>query len=472
MAVERTPVQQPVQFPFGAEFQKTLLRLLCEDDGLAHALKPHLQAAYFENEVLAWAYAACQRHMEQYGVMPSVHVLIEKTRGMDVKIRPLYTAVMEEVRVASLRDEVWVRDHVLDFVKRNIFARAFHESRELFNSGKVTESYDLMQGRMEELFRTTWESLDESLFFEELARREMRRRREDPSEDSVPTGFPWLDHILQGGLSLGELGIWIAYPKIGKTTILANHGRYATRNAFLPVAHFVFEGSRKQVENRYDAAFMDEAYNKVKRGDCDFQKYEAARKEYELLRGRLIIRGFTERWDYNVADIDEALKHFRRAYAFVPKLVIVDYGDLLGGREKHYRNEYEKQRAAFRDLKSLANKGYAVWTASQAQRPEKDAETKPHLLKARQISEAFEKVRVADFLGSLNQTLDEKRDEVMRLYAELYRDNAADQSLTVRAELSKMIIEQQADLQSASNPGAPQTPALGYSKPVQVAAPV
>lgn len=472
MSVERTPVQQPVQFPFGADFQKVLLRLLCEDEGLAYALRKHLQPHYFENEVLAWGYAYCQRHTEQYGAMPSVNVLVAKTRGMDPRVRPLYTATMEEVRQAPLRDEQWVKDNVLDFVKRNIFARGFHEARELYNSGKVTDAYDLMQERMEELHRTTWEQEDICYFFEELGPREMRRRREDPSEDCVPTGFGWLDHILQGGLSLGELGIWIAYPKIGKTTMLANHGRYATRDAFLPVAHFVFEGSRKQVENRYDAAFMDEFYNKVKRGACDAEKFHAAQREYELLKGRLVICGFTDRWDYNVADIDEKLKLLRRSSGFVPKLVIVDYGDLLGGRERHYRNEYEKQRAAFRDLKSLANKGYAVWTASQAQRPEKGAEEKPHELKARQISEAYEKVRVADFLGSLNQTLDEKKGCSMRLYAELYRDNAADQTLTVHADMAKMTIEQHANVRSISAPDAPQTPALGYVPPVQVAAPV
>lgn len=472
MAVERTPVQQPVHFPFGAEFQKVLLRLLCEDGGFAHALKKHLHPHYFENEVLAWAYAYCQRHVEQYGGMPSVQVLVEKTRGMDVRVRPLYTATMEEVKQAPLKDEQWIKDHILDFVKRNIFARAYVETREMYNSGKVTEAYDLMQTRMEELFRTTWEQHDRCRYFEELGPREMRRRAEDPGSDCVPTGFAWLDHILQGGLSLGELGIWIAYPKIGKTTMLANHGRYATRDAFLPVAHFVFEGSRKQVENRYDAAFMDELYNKVKRGDCDAEKFAAAQREFQLLRGRLIIQAFTDRWDYNVADIDDTLKDLRRSEGFIPKLVIVDYGDLLGGRERHYRNEYEKQRAAFRDLKSLANKGYAVWTASQAQRPDKDAESKPHELKARQISEAYEKVRVADFIGSLNQTLDEKKSCSMRLYAELYRDNAADQTMTVHADMAKMTIEQKANVRSISDPAAPQTPKLGYVTPVQTAAPV
>jgi replicative DNA helicase len=467
------PVQYPQQsdrFPFDAEFQKTLLRLLCEDDGLAHALGRHLQPWYFENEALAWAYSYCQRHVEEYGAMPSLGVILQKTRTMDPRVGPVYSMTIEEVIRAPLRDEQWLRDNVLDFVKRNIFARTFAETRELYNSGKVDQAYDLMMQRMEELHATTWEQADRGWIAEEYGVREVRRGREDPSENSVPTGFNWLDHILQGGLSKGELGLWIAYSKIGKTTMLVQHGKAAVRNSFIPTAHFVFEGSRRQVENRYDASFSGELYNKVKLGDTTSELYHKAFRNYQLLRGLLVVSGFTERWDYSVVDIHEELKTLRRAYGFIPKLVIVDYGDLLTGREKRYRNEYERQKAAFRDLKSLANRGYALWTASQAQRPEKGADVKADFVKSRQIADAYEKIRVSDFIGSLNQTLDEKDAKVMRLYAELYRDNAADRWLPVEADLDRMTIKQTDGIVSPSMTGT--DPALGWAPPTQMHAPI
>ena len=48
----------------------------------------------------------------------------------------------------------------------------------------------------------------------------------------------------------GEVGNWLAYPKIGKTTMLIQHGRAATSIGWKKVYHAVFEGSRDLVENR------------------------------------------------------------------------------------------------------------------------------------------------------------------------------------------------------------------------------
>lgn len=474
MAVDRTPIPQPVtdRFPFDVTFQMSLLRLMCEDENFAHALGKYLQPFYFENEVLAWAYSYAQRHVEQYGRMPSLGVILQKTRSMDPRVRPVYTSTVEQVQVASLRDEDWIKDMVLDFVKRNIFARTMAESRELYNSGKVNQAYDLMMERMDELHRTAWEPEDIEWLADEYGTREIRRGFEDSSEGSIPTGFNWLDHILSGGLSLGELGTWIAYSKVGKTTMLVQHGKAAARDSFLEVLHCVFEGSRKQVSARYDASFSGELYRKVKSGNTDAALYEKAFRQYQLLRGKMVVKGFTERWDYSVQDIDDTLKGLRRSRGFVPKLIIVDYGDLLTGRDKHYRNEHEKQRAAFRDLKSLANRGYGIWTAAQAQRPEKGAEDKVDLVKSRQVADAYDKIRVSDFTGSLNQTLMERAANVMRLYAEHYRDNAADRWIVVEADLDRMIIRQRDGVTSPSVPDAHLDPTMGYIKPSQLFAPV
>jgi hypothetical protein len=106
----------------------------------------------------------------------------------------------------------------------------------------------------------------------------------------------------------------------------------------------------------------------------------------------------------------------------------------------------------------LANRGYAVWSASQAQRPEKGAENDAHWLHARQIADCYEKVRVADFLGSLNITNEERIAKVMRLYAELYRDNEADKGWVVRCDFSTMTIRSDP---TAKSPPLPDTPAEG-----------
>jgi len=439
MAVEGVPPIATTQLPFDGEFQKALLRLLCEDSRFGHAIGEHLEPQFFENEALRWAWSYALRFKDQYGAFPGVHTILQQTRTMDPKIRPIYEVAMEQVRQAPIKDEAWMRDAVLDFVKRNLFVRTFQESRALYNTGKVEKAYDLMMARMERLQKTTWSAADEGWFFEELADRQVRRMTDDPTAKAVATGFANLDHILNGGLSKGELGIWVAYPKSGKSTMLTQHGMAATRLQLRRTAHFVFEGSRAQVEDRYESGFTEELYRTVRTEGLTSAKYQEAYQSYALMRGCLYIRGFTEEWHYTCADVHESIKDLRRLHGWVPDLVIIDYGDLLNGRG-HYSNDRENQKAAFRDLKSLANRGYAVWSASQAQRPDKGAEDCAHYIRARQIADCYEKVRVADFIGSLNITNSERAAKVMGLLAELYRDNEADKKWVVRCDFSTMTI--------------------------------
>jgi hypothetical protein len=477
-AVERKPVVQPERFPFDAEFQKSLVRLLCEDDEFAHAVSKFLIPQYFESEVLAWAYTQIHRHREQYNCSPSVNVLLNQTVGLDGKIRPIYEMAIQEVGRADLGDEGWLRDKVLDFVKRTMFAKSMHECISLYNTGKLTEAYDVWQERSEAVNRVMWEPVDESRFFDDLAKRQARRMQDMAQAGAVPTGFPFLDHVLDGGLSPGEMGIWIAYPKKGKSTLLMNLGRYGVTVGMRPVMHFVLEGSRQMVENRYDAAFMDEFYSKVKTGDVDDKKYTEAWRQYQILKGKLLIRGFTDRFDYSILDIEEALRDAKRRHNFQPDMLVVDYGDLLGGRDtkRGYKSETEKQKSAFRDLKVLSSRGYALWTASQAQRPKEGAEEKAEWLYSRSIADCYEKVRVADFLGSLNQTHAEREANTMRLFAELYRENEAGKKKAIEANFATMSMREVPGLVSPSwtegDDQEAESPALGYVPPTQTHAPV
>jgi hypothetical protein len=398
----------------------------------------HLMPQFFENEVLAWAFSFCQRYRESYSTYPSVKVLRQQCATLDSRVRPMYQAAVDQIQNASLQDDQWMRDQTLDFIKRSIFVRTYQETRQLYNTGKVEDAYDLMMQRMEQLTKTTWEPADEEDYFEELARRHDERMNTDPAKASAGTGFPTLDRILAGGLSIGEAGCWVAYAKCGKSTMLINHGLAATMLELRQTAHFVFEGARSQAATRYDAAFLDEFYNDIKRGVVDADKYTKAWQQAQALKGLLKIRGFTERWDYNITDVSDALRTWKRNDGWEPEVIILDYGDLLNGREKKYPNETAKQMAAFRDIKSLANRGYRIWTASQAQRPTDGSEDNPHYIFARQIADCYAKVRVLDFIGSINSTRQEKREGRARLYAELYRDNAADWKIPIIFHGAKM----------------------------------
>lgn len=440
------------RLPFELDYQKSLLRLLLEDHRFAQLTAPFLEPKYFEHEVLSWAWGYALRFRDQYNAFPTLMTVKQQTLRMDSRIRPIYDVMLEQVRASTLQDESWLRDTVLDFVKRNIFVRAFHEAQRLYNKNDTDKAYDYMMAEMERISKTLWSPADDTWFFEDLANRQVKRLANDIGSQSVATGFDKLDYMLGGGLSRGELGIWVAYAKGGKSAMLVTHGIAATKLQLRRTAHFVFEGSRVQVEDRYESAWTQELYRGVRNAGLSADGYRRAYQEYQLYRGKLYIKGFTEDWNYSVVDVHQSLKDLKRNYNWEPELVIVDYGDLLNGRESRYPNEREKQKAAFRDLKSLANRGYAVWTASQAQRPKEGDENRAHWIFSRMIADCYEKVRVADFIGSLNACIEERKDKVLRVLGELYRDNAADVRFCAYCNLDCMTIRNDPTLASKQMP--------------------
>jgi len=485
MPVERTPVPASTapavgdRFPFGVDYQAALLKILAQDGSFASAVMPHLKPEFFENEVYGWAFARMQEYRVKYESVPSLRLVCEQTRALDTRAREFFRLTLERVLEADLSAEAWLRDTVIDFVKRHLFVAAFHESKAFFNAGNVVKSYDSMYQAMDRIFHTQWETVDRCFFFEELPQRMTYRLGSDAHADAMPTGIPELDHVLSGGLKKGELGIWVAYPKRGKSTMLVNLGAQGVRRANMRVLHFVLEGSRKMVENRYDSVFAQEEYWRIKDGSLSTESWQRLQYEYQVYRSKLVIRGLTERWTYSVADLQEEIRELKQRYNWDPDALVVDYGDLLRAREENMRSETEVQRAAFRDLKTFANRGYVLWSASQAQRPKDDIDVSPEILQARRVADCYDKIRVADFIGSINQTQEEREARQARLYAELYRDNAAGQVILVYADFAKMTIASAAAFGSMTPVGAvagvsPVVP-LGYVKPVtptQMRAPI
>lgn len=461
-----------LSLPYGVEFQGMLLRVLLDDPFFARSISKHIAPHFFQNEALSWAWASAQRYHTEHQRLPSFAWIVDAVRQLDAGKQQLFYTVLESARYRPLTDEEWLRSKTVDFVKRCVFRQAFQDSRDLFAGNKYDAAYDLMQERMDVIRTVSFDTVDRGWYAEEFTDRMIARQNIAAKGGSnlIPTGLPGLDKLFGGGAYESFLGIWIAYPKAGKTTMLTNLGAIAMRTGWKRVLHVVLEGSRKMVEARYDAFFSDELYASVRTGDVDGKKYAAAVAEMNYMRGLLVIRGFTDRWDANIIDVDAEMMDLRRSYGWDPDLVIIDYGDLLQPRTQQ-ANETLNQISAFKDMKALANRGKVVWTASQAQRPRnEDFDTNPTVLRSRDIADAYGKVRIADFVGSINSTQQERQFGVdamgpsIRIFAELFREGAAHTLFRVPARFDRMTIEMMKGVEVAYDEKAMTDPLLLANK--------
>lgn len=445
-AVNRQPIKE-VRFPFDLPYQLQLLRLVCDDPTLAKRTEKYIKAHYFESGVCAWAYGLADAYRKKTGVMPSLRVLRNEVgRKIDPKLQPLYVTVLDQAAATPTRDDAWLRDTVLEFCKRNVYVEHFAKARDLYNRGQIEEAFKCSEESANEIREIRWEPIDRSWLGADFEQRVRLIQQSDPMSDIIPTQFPWLNQVLGGGLKKTEFGIFIAYAKGGKSTMLTNLVVAAALSG-RRVLDIVLEGSLKQATNRLDSSFSGVLYNKVKRGQYTDEEFERARTRYYGMREQVVVRGLTDRWDVTIRDVEAELTELKGERGWVPDLIVIDYADLLRARHR-CSSEVEEQRSAFQDVKTLANRGYAIWSASQAQRPKEGAESKPHVIYSRQIADCFAKVRIGDFLGSLNCTSSEYNQGIMRVYAELYRDNAANVLMACRYDPNKMLIWHEDGLES------------------------
>ena len=229
----------------------------------------------------------------------------------------------------------------------------------------------------------------------------------------VPTGILHLDAATGGGLSIGELGVFMAPTNHGKSMALINVGVAAAGPiSRLPVLHFSFEMGKDVVAKRYASrlTFRFPGNRNVREYRSDFLeassllsapvRIEQISGTVERLRGRI---------DY----------HITRGYK--PGVIIIDHGDEVAPGRR-YENIWLERGDVFKGLRQIAiDYKVPVWTATQSGRQSLNKE----VISVSDISESIRKADVADAIIAICQTAEEEPQEQCRLYVAKLRDGAS-----------------------------------------------
>lgn len=429
--------------PFDSKFQGALFKILLEDNHFSNTISPHVEKSYFENPVHSWAWEWAQWYRAKYACNPTLHAIINGAKeSVPASHIPEYQATLGIIQETQITDQEFVQDKTLDFIQRQVFRRAVVDSTALFNVGQIEESYDRMRTQMDHLAAIetgATQKEDRQWYCEEFAERQ-NRRMNSVGHDPLGMGMPALDAFMGGGLIPGQLAVFLAHPKKGKTTVLANAGAHALRT-FRKVLHIPLEGSGAYIADRLDTIMSQQLYSAVRAGHIESDAYQKTMAALTTMKGNYVIRSFTDGWSTNAEHIWSEVRALKRDYDWEPDLIIVDYCDLLEARNPAGMTTTESQKHAFQDLKTLANKGNRVLTASQVQRPRnKEFNDEQEILKSADIADCYAKVRIADFVGSVNQTAAEREQKIMRMHLELARDTESDATFPVYSDFSRMTI--------------------------------
>ncbi len=325
-----------------------------------------------------------------------------------------------------------------EFIKRSMFVEAYDELGDLYKQDRQEDAYERLTKYGETIVNFTTKSNYYEKVFEGASSRFSKRRTSGSNNqyDIIPFGIPPLDKYC-GGMDVGDTALFLAGSGVGKTKLLRHIGVTAARRG-KRVLHIQAEGSKQKCLDGYDATwsgirarnlFDEQSYV----GD-KLTKLSKIATDITAQGGEIIVEAFEQFDTASIRDIRNIAHDIRKDGAL--DLILIDYFELFDpGDGKRYRVSDERWRrdAVGKAMKNLAIEiGSRVATATQATDVNPSLANDPEFVLTRHhLSEFKAALKPFSFLISLNQTIDEYHDSIMRLYVDKMRDARAKQVVTI-----------------------------------------
>jgi len=383
---------------YGKTFQEGLVQLIFEDRPFADQITEVLNIGFLELEYLRVFVSKILNYREKYSKHPSVDavatILRTDLESEDEVIQKQVRDYFARIHAREIQDTEYIKEQSLDFCRKQNLKEAMLKSVNLLQNCSFDEISNVINNALKL-------GSENNFGYDYIA--DFEKRFEIRHRNPVTTGWTDIDGIVGGGLGKSELGVVIAPTGAGKSMVLVHLGSNAVVEG-KTVVHYTLELQDTVIANRYDSCitgyplsdlrtFKEEIYEQIK--DID---------------GNLIVKEYPTK----SATTNTIRSHLSRLVkrGIKPGMIIVDYADLL--RPITVRKEKRDELGSiYEELRAISTEFQCpIWTASQTNRSGLSAE----VITMEQISEAFNKCFVADFIFSVSRTIEDKQNNQGKIF--------------------------------------------------------
>jgi len=348
------------QFTHTKEFQLRLLSYMLHNANFRSVASDVLSKEHFYDSELQWFFNTLSTVAHSKATLQEELVTYAKSSKID---EALVSRFVEYYDLVSTRvtpdEEKYINAKLGRFVKTQALKSAIVESWDLIKEGKWEDIVD----RVQEAASSGVDILDVGNFYFNDIETRVAQRANRIEEDTIMTGIDELDTLLNGGITLKQLGMIVGGTGRGKSLLLS----FFTRMAVLAgktVVYYTLELSDEVVADRFDSLF---AHVKMRELKSSNEEVLSVLNPYaERFKNRLIIKEYPA----DSATVGTLRAHLRSLNSFgvVPDMVIVDYLDLLKPH-RTYDSPTAEMDAITKALHGLSKElGVAIWTAGQLNR--------------------------------------------------------------------------------------------------------
>jgi replicative DNA helicase len=381
---------------YGNSFQTKVLGLLLTDRKFLVDVSDSVTDDYFENTARKWIVNRLQKYFDEFHTTPTMEALQIEVKKEDNDV--LKIAVVEELKEAykmadQSLDKEYIEQEFLKFCQNQQMKKAIMTSVDLLNDG----DYESIRTLISKAIVTSQEKNtghDYELDVESRYRPDDRR--------VIPTPWPQINSITQGGYGKGDLIIFFGGPGSGKSWAAISMALEAVK-LNCNVVYYTLELGEGYVGQRFDANLLNIPVDQL---PMHRVKIEEATKG---LAGKLIIKEFPPK-RASLDDIERHLDQLWNQHNFKPNVIFIDYLDLLRNRRSRVERKDDLDDI-YTDAKGLAKElGIPIVSPSQVNR----SGAADKVVEGDKAAGSYDKIMIGDIIISTSRLRKDKVDNTSR----------------------------------------------------------
>ncbi len=392
----------------------------------SRTVSTYMQYEYLPSEQYKNIFRLIRTVLSTTGSNPSFGVVTEYFKD-DLKT----LAILEKIQRSERVDVNVLLSQYESFIKRRAFASKLVTITNTYNEGKHEQAYkDFNElntfisnlsfsgdGCVKVLAGAVERNTQRKIKHEEDSRKGYMKR--------MPSHIDGMDALLRGGFERGQTYLGMAGSGKYKSTFLRWIGVTATTRSNLNVLHLQAEDTEEATLETYDCAIFGQTLNDIEIGNVSdkaiaetFEKLKAT----EMPFGELYLKAFEKFNKPKTSSCVNLIKDVERKHNIKIDIVLWDYLELFEPDSK-YTDERSRRECIANEIKNISMEcEVASIAVTQAMDVSETVLNVPNFVLTRNhISEFKGLIKPFSVFFTFNQTEDEYKDNIMRLYFDKMR---------------------------------------------------
>ena len=408
------------------DFLNELFKTCLRNKTILEIAIEHIQYHFLPTEEYKEIWRGITNHFRTIEDIPSIGVLSEQ-----FKLKPKILEQLRHIKEADVPNKDIVVTQLETFVKKAMLLELHHTIKESYNKGQHDKAFELLQNKSEPIINFSLKGKTfESIYtgFEKRYNQRMIKHAADSHirSEKACWGIDCLDQRHYGGVDKKDTALITARSNVGKSPALKHIG-YINSRMGRKVLHIQVEGSKEECEASYDAMMAGSTLHEMELGSLSPDRLKKLIEATKRVSGDIHIIAYERFGSATMVDIRNSILDYLKSHGTLDVLIL-DYIDKVEpGNGKRYstNNDGEKARkGALADLfKNICVEfNLSGFTATQASDVKMEIWNDPKRYISRSDIAADKNfINPFSYHVTLNQTMDERKNEIMRLFEDKCR---------------------------------------------------